>query len=110
MIQKSKKLAAKNLVQFRILPENIDVSASQTQTILQALIDSKVDIDHSCDGMGSCGTCRVVVEQGLDKFAERGNLELEIASDRKFAADERLSCQNLVKDGLILRKPQRSLT
>ena len=110
MIQKSKKLAAKNSVQFKILPENRNVGASQTQTILQALMEAKIEIDHSCDGMGSCGTCRVFVEQGLEKFAQPTELELEIATERQFAANERLSCQNLVQDGLILRKPQRSFT
>jgi 2Fe-2S ferredoxin len=106
LIRKRKKLTAQASLSFRILPENIDVPASQNQSILEALVEAEVEIDHSCGGMGTCGTCRIFVEFGLEKFEDRSEAEQEIAGERQFLKNERLSCQNRVKSGLILRKPK----
>lgn len=92
-------------IQMVVLPEELDVSASQNQTILDALLAAEVEIDHSCGGMGSCGTCRVFVEAGLELLGPRGEIEEEIARDRQFEANERLCCQNLAQSGLRIRKP-----
>ncbi len=105
MFHKRKSVDPKSLISITVLPENVVVQASQSSTILDALLDAEIEIDHSCGGMGSCGTCRIFVEKGLEKFAEPDEPEKEIRQDRGFAANERLSCQNLVKDGLVLRKP-----
>lgn len=95
----------RNKLSFRVLPEDIEVQASQKQTILEALLEAHIEIDHSCGGMGSCGTCRVFVIKGLEQLGPRNELEKEIAEDRNFSVEERLSCQNLVVMGLLLKKP-----
>lgn len=105
LIGSKQKSNSEPAIQMVVLPEELVVPASQNQTILEALLDADVDIDHSCGGMGSCGTCRVFVEKGLELFEPRGELEQEIANDRRFSDDERLCCQNLAKNGLRLRKP-----
>lgn len=80
---------------------------SQSATILEALLELKVEIDHSCGGNGSCGTCRVFVEAGLEKLDLRNEVEAEIAHDRGFSANERLSCQTQVKDQIAVRIPKK---
>jgi 2Fe-2S ferredoxin len=90
---------------LEILPDQKIVQASQGQSILETLLENHIEIDHSCGGMGSCGTCRVFVQAGLEQFSPRNELEQAIAEDRGFAENERLSCQNLVKPGLVIRKP-----
>lgn len=92
-------------ISFQVLPEDIEVQASQKQTILEAILNAHIELDHSCGGMGSCGTCRVYIMSGLELLGPRDELETEIAEDRKFAIEERLACQNKVVKGLILRKP-----
>ena len=94
-----------NSISFEILPDQKIVQASQGQTILDALLSHGIEIDHSCGGMGSCGTCRIFVQQGLELFEPRNEVEQDIADDRQFIENERLCCQNLVKPGLILKKP-----
>jgi len=94
-----------NSISIEILPEQKIVQASQGQTILDALLENEIEIDHSCGGMGSCGTCRIFVQKGLEQFEARNEVEQEIADDRQFSENERLSCQNLVKPGLVLKKP-----
>jgi ferredoxin, 2Fe-2S len=102
---KRKSVDKKSLVSLTVLPENLVVQASQGSTILDALLDAKVEIDHSCGGMGTCGTCRVYVEKGLENFVEPQEAEKEIMADRQFAQNERLCCQNQVQPGLVIRKP-----
>lgn len=90
-----------------ILPDNQSVEASQDMTVLEALVRENIDIDHSCGGMGSCGTCRIFVASGANNLSARSEIELEMAQDRGFADDERLACQSIIsKDSgeIILSK------
>jgi 2Fe-2S ferredoxin len=105
LFRKNKRVDIKEKILLTVLPEQIVVEASQGDTVLQALLDANIEIDHSCGGMGTCGTCRMYVEKGLEKFGDPNEAEKEIRSDRNFEPNERLSCQNLVVAGLVLRKP-----
>jgi ferredoxin len=105
LIHKRKPVDPKSIISFRILPENKLVQASQDSTILEALLKADIELDHSCDGHGTCGTCRIFVEKGLEKLGPRNEVENEFASDRQFRENERLSCQCLVQEGLILKRP-----
>ncbi|MFN8791787.1 MAG: 2Fe-2S iron-sulfur cluster-binding protein [Bdellovibrionales bacterium] len=69
----------------------------ETQTLLANLLEQKVDIDHSCDGNGTCGTCHVFVEKGLENLSEPEELEQDLRKDRNFAENERLACQAFVR-------------
>jgi 2Fe-2S ferredoxin len=63
-------------------------------TVLEAALSGGVDLAHSCGGMGSCGTCRVIVlEPSSCEIAPRNEIEQEMAEDRGFRAEERLACQ-----------------
>ncbi len=74
-------------------------------TLLDVALNNKVDLDHSCGGMGSCGTCRIIVLEGLDRLEERGELEQDIANDREFHKEERLACQIHPVAGLKVKIP-----
>jgi len=63
------------------------------QTLLEALDQADISISHSCGGNGICGTCSVKVQSGLDILAPMEEVEKDIASDRGFGPNERLSCQ-----------------
>ena len=105
MIRRRKKKDLNSLT-FQVLPEQTDVHASHSQTILDALLEAQIDISHSCGGMGTCGTCRIHVENGIEKFAARTDLEAEIAQERNFTEKERLSCQNLALGQIQIRIPK----
>lgn len=63
------------------------------KTLLELAVDKSVDLPHSCGGMGSCGTCLVRLTVMTGETPERGEVESEMATDRGFAREERLSCQ-----------------
>ncbi len=61
--------------------------------LLNTLNASGISIEQSCDGNGTCTTCRVFVLKGLENCSERSELETERAVERGFAENERLACQ-----------------
>jgi 2Fe-2S ferredoxin len=97
--------------QGRDKPEAISFFANQAEdkdggSILSVAMGAGVRISHSCGGMGSCGTCRVVVlDAGNMPLEARNQIEQEMASDRGFAPDERLACQTSAVDGLKVLIP-----
>ena len=61
---------------------------------------NSVDMPHSCGGMGSCGTCRVRLKVERGPVPELGDVEKEIALEKGYSVDERLSCQiEIPKEG-----------
>lgn len=89
----------KNVFSF----EDVEIPFDKNQTILDALLEAQQSIDHSCGGNGTCGTCRIIVQEGLEKLTPRNELEQEMAEDRGFEDYERLACQNQAIAGLKVR-------
>jgi ferredoxin len=77
------------------------LAAIAGRTILDIAVENSVEIAHSCGGMGSCGTCRIRLhaDSGLVPAVEE--VEAEMAIDRGFLADERLSCQIVIPNGEV---------
>lgn len=99
---------AKSSKFMTFLPGNHDVPLSQNDentgiSILELALKNKLDIDSTCGGMGTCGTCMVVVEAGLELMSERNEIETEFAQERGLKPNERLSCQNVACAGLVLK-------
>ena len=81
------------------------VFANEELTLLANLLESDVEINHSCGGNGTCGTCCVRVIEGLSNFSEIGEIEAEMKIDRAFRDDERLSCQSYISGDIKIRIP-----
>lgn len=92
-------------IKIHNLNETIEVDP-QTP-ILECLLQSEIDIDHSCGGNGTCGTCRIFIQSGSEKLEPRNEIESEMAEDRKFFPNERLSCQTLPVEGLVIEIKNR---
>lgn len=86
-------------------PGEIRCPIRSEESVLAVALRNGVEIPHSCGGMGSCTTCRVFVEKSGEELPERNELELDIASMREFADNERLSCQLPPLAGLVVRIP-----
>lgn len=77
------------------------LAARAGRTILDIAVENSVEIAHSCGGMGSCGTCRVRLHADSGVVPEVEEIEAEMAIDRGFLPDERLSCQTVVPAGAV---------
>lgn len=71
--------------------------ASQEASLLDLLIRGKAPIQHTCGGYGTCGTCRVMVDQA-HLLSPRNEIEQEMAQDRGFIETERLACQVIAQE------------
>jgi len=101
-------MKAKSGKYMTFLPDEINVEVShKPSTVLEAALAAGLDIDHTCGGNGTCGTCRIWVESGLEEIGERNEIEQDIANDRGFAPEERLACQTQAFSGLIVRRPSK---
>ena len=81
----------------------------QESSVLEVALKNGIEIPHSCGAMGSCTTCRVIVEQSKAPLPARNELEQDLADMRGFSENERLSCQLEPQDGLVLRIPKQAL-
>lgn len=100
---------AKSGISITFLPQNKNVSLSHAEcSPLESAIKAGIEISHSCGGHGTCGTCLVVVEEGLQSLPERNEIEKEMAEDRGFLASERLCCQLELTQNIVLRVPRKS--
>ena len=85
--------------------EGITLNSKEGQNLLEVCISNKLPISHSCEGMASCGTCRVIVTSSLKDLPKRNFLEQEMANDRKFSPDERLACQIVPESDFKFKLP-----
>ena len=99
----------KNKKQMSFLPSGKTLSIQGYETVLALALDHDLDIGHSCGGMGSCTTCRVIVESPLKNLAPRNEVEEEMAEMKGFSEKERLACQLQPYSGLIVRIPKGKL-
>ena len=86
--------------------EDLELSALPQTSLLELCLKEKLPLSHSCEGMGSCGTCRVFILSGLENLPPRNDIEQEMARDRGFKAHERLACQLTPRESLSFKLPQ----
>lgn len=63
------------------------------RSLLEVLKELSVDIDHSCGGNGTCGTCQIQLRGPVEALSKRSEVEIEMANDRGLLHDQRLACQ-----------------
>ncbi len=87
-----------------ILPDGLEVEASEQETILRALLRRGVAHAHVCGGKARCSTCRVLVLEGLDHCSPRLAQEQRIAERLHFPPNIRLACQTRVSGPVKIRR------
>lgn len=87
------------------LPLEQIVPFTEGQNVLEVALNQDIPLPHSCGGMGSCTTCRIIVEKFVETPNSRTEVENEIIAGRGFAEEERLSCQLIATNGLVVRIP-----
>ncbi|MEQ1876389.1 MAG: 2Fe-2S iron-sulfur cluster-binding protein [Bdellovibrionia bacterium] len=74
-------------------------------SVLELAIRDRLPLNHSCGGMGTCGTCCVIVESDPAELEDRNEIESEMAADRGYTSRERLACQITARARLIVKIP-----
>lgn len=75
--------------------------------MLEHVLRANIDLGHSCEGMGTCTTCRIRVSDGSPALTVPNEIEQERITERGFQPSERLACQiEPVEDLHIVIPPQ----
>ncbi len=90
---------------IHFLPAERSCAYTNESSVLEVALKNGIDIPHSCGAMGSCTTCRVLIERDVGGLPARNELEQDIADMREFSPAERLSCQLPPSAGLVVRLP-----
>ncbi len=70
-------------------------------SILEAAMDHKVPIYHTCGGNASCSTCRVLVLKGADNLSPVEEAEAQVLDSFDLKPPHRLGCQAVVLGGEV---------
>lgn len=100
-------MSQKKNLKIMVQPEAQVYPASQGQTLLQVLLHEGHEIDHSCYGNGTCGTCVVHLKSG--HLCTRNEIEAEMASERGFLPEERLACQSEILSDCEIEIPHNEI-
>jgi Na+-transporting NADH:ubiquinone oxidoreductase subunit F len=79
------------------------IAAPVGTKLLAALADSKLFVASACGGGGTCGQCKVKVQEGGGVILPT---ETSHINKREAAAGERLSCQIVVKQDMRIEVPR----
>lgn len=75
-------------------------------SLLDIALASGILIEHACGGIGACGTCHVIVEEGMENLSEASDDELdvvELAPGNR--PNSRLACLAVVEGDVAVRIP-----
>ena len=85
-------------------PDNKAVSVSEGATLLDAALAGDIPLNASCNGKGSCGKCKLVLESGQGK-----SKKTPLLTDREKADGYVLACQTTVHSDIVVRIPEETL-
>jgi len=90
-------------VKIHFDPDNVDIVVGKGENLLQAAIAAGVQIYASCGGAGTCGTCKVLIEEGQVETTRT-----EKVSEEEYKQGVRQACQSRVLTDLIVYVPVES--
>ena len=98
--------AADKQAEYHILfmPENKEVCVAEGATLLDAALAGDIPLNASCNGKGSCGKCKLVLESGTGRSDETPLLTLEEKENNYV-----LACQTTVYSDMTVRIPEETL-
>ncbi len=75
-------------------------------SLLDIALANGVGIRHACDGMGACGSCHVLIEQGMENLSESEDEEVDVINRLPNSdLSSRLACQAVVHGDVRVRIP-----
>jgi len=84
-------------------PDNVDIVVDEGENLLQAALAAGVRMTASCGGNGTCGTCKVVIEEGQVETTRTTKL-----SEEEYRRGVRQACQSRVVTDLSVSVPIES--
>ena len=89
----------------KILPEDVTIRVESGATLLEAVASAGVRINARCGGSGSCGRCKVRIEEGRVRELEGKTPKL---TQEERDGGVRLACRCEVVSDLVVEVPESS--
>lgn len=87
-------------------PKGKEVSVPSETRLLDAAMEIGLKVRHVCGGQATCGTCRVMVEEGQEFLSPPTPRECHLLGDERIQSCFRLSCQARILEGdVVVRVP-----
>lgn len=80
-------------MKIKFLPQNIEIEVDSSKTVLELARENNINIQSSCNGMCSCGDCRVFLKEGESHVLPPTSKELKLIGEGYYMDQRRLSCQ-----------------
>jgi len=90
-------------VQFAHLDAPLRVAYDKT--LLDVALDADIDLNHYCGGMASCGSCRIVVVEGMENLSPLSSTEEMTLDIFRTSEADRLGCQCTVRGPVRIEVP-----
>lgn len=88
--------------------QKVSIDVLPGTSILEAAMENKIPLYHTCGGNCSCSTCRVWVVEGAENLSVAEPEEKQILDAFDLKDSHRLGCQALVEQGdVTVRIPER---
>ena len=75
------------------------------KTLLDAALEADLDLNHYCGGMASCGSCRVIVVEGMENLSPLSSTEEMTLDIVRESERDRLGCQCEVRGPVTVELP-----
>jgi uncharacterized 2Fe-2S/4Fe-4S cluster protein (DUF4445 family) len=90
---------ARKKVWLNVLPEDIWIKVDHGITIYEALRNTDADLNSECDGLGTCGKCKVGI---ITAIGAPDDQEKKLLSDDELAGGLRLACRVRVTKDMVV--------
>ena len=80
-------------MKIKFLPQNIEVDVNPDKSVLEIARELGLSIQSSCNGMCSCGDCRVFLKEGEAHVFPPTSKEIGLIGRGHYVDQRRLSCQ-----------------
>jgi len=92
--------------QYRVLfqPDNKEIRVSEGATLLDAALAGDIPLNASCNGKGSCGKCKLILESGSGK-----SIDTPLLTQQEKENNYVLACQTRVYGDISVRIPEETL-
>jgi len=95
------------MVTVRFEPEGKGVTVRRGTTLLETARGAGIEIRSECGGKGTCGICRVIVENQAD-LSDLSERELHHIKPQDLRLGYRLACQTAVEGDTLVYVPKES--
>ncbi|MGL4733602.1 MAG: ISC system 2Fe-2S type ferredoxin [Enterovibrio sp.] len=94
-----------------LCPEGAVIEAQTGESVLDAILQHGIALEHACEKSCACTTCHIVVREGFDSLEPSDELEDDML-DKAWGLEpnSRLSCQTKMENSdLVIEIPRYTL-